>query len=105
MIGEEVERSPVQVILKWALQSGMVCELICEMATVSASAISHSQPQLSLGEIDNEGMLHLDGNHGLQAVIPQSSKKLHIQSNLELDDFTLTSEQLLKIDARDGALS
>jgi diketogulonate reductase-like aldo/keto reductase len=41
----------------------------------------------------------------LQAVIPQSSKKLHIQSNLELDDFTLTSEQLLKIDARDGALS
>lgn len=28
MIGEEVDRSPVQVILKWALQSGMVCETI-----------------------------------------------------------------------------
>jgi diketogulonate reductase-like aldo/keto reductase len=32
MIGEEVDRSPVQVILKWALQSGMVCEKVLQTA-------------------------------------------------------------------------
>lgn len=41
----------------------------------------------------------------LQAVIPQSGRKVHIECNLQLDDFTLTAEQLLKIDARDGALA
>lgn len=40
----------------------------------------------------------------LQAVIPQSGNKAHIESNLDLDGFTLSEEQLIKMDARDGAL-
>lgn len=54
MIGEEVDRSPVQVILKWALQSGMVCETIWHMAAESASASSPYQHHLPLDEIDLE---------------------------------------------------